>query len=272
MKEERSQDRRSTVLAVNAMREAGGQRNFARSITELVAAAGFSAEVVPVESLSDRPPRPDDYAAVILSGSEAGVTEPQSWEPGLRAITERTIGEGVPLLGICYGAQFIAKTLAGPDAVGTLATPEFGYVRLPLDAASATTEPLFSGIASPIGVEIHYDYIRRAPDGFRILIRNETCIQAMRHERAPIAAYQFHPEVGYDYGRKVFAKLAEEEPRFPEAFHEELQDPAELAQNARFVTNFLEVYAPGALSAGEAGAGGARFPRRPAKPPAGGAH
>jgi hypothetical protein len=136
-------------------------------------------------------------------------------------------------------------------------------------------------------VEIHYDYIRRAPDGFRILIRNETCIQAMRHARAPIAAYQFHPEVGYDYGRKVFAKLAEEEPRFPEAFHEELQDPAELAQNARFVTNFLEVYAPGASSAGEAGAGeipegassageagagGARFPRRLAKPPAGGAH
>lgn len=249
------------VLAVNAMQDGPGQRAFAEGIEAAVAAvaspgaavaareavpphgapgAGTELRLVPV---SEAAAALEDAAAgafshLIISGSEASITEEQDWEGELRRLLDVALAADVPILGICYGAQFIAKHLAGPDAVGKLETAEFGYVRIPLPG-DARDLGLFAGIHDPVAVQMHYDFIRRAPAGFQVLSRNDRGIQAMVHETAPVAAYQFHPEFSYAFAEKVFRRLSGKERRWEAIYRNELRDPEELAQNRRFLTNFL---------------------------------
>ena len=284
------------VLAINAMLDGPGQRAFAEGIEGAVealarpGAAGTARGAASPQGAADAGPvlrvvpvaeagaiagevAAGAFSHLIISGSEASITEEWDWEGDLRRVLDTALGRDVPVLGICYGAQFIAKHLAGPDTVGKLPTAEFGYVRIPLpgDAAerqapAAAAGPgaegvhgnggargarhavtrardlgLLAGIHDPVAVQMHYDFIRRAPAGFQVLSRNDRGIQAMVHETAPVVAYQFHPEFSHTFAEKVFRRLSGQEPRWQEIYRNELRDPEELAQNRRFLTNFLGI-------------------------------
>lgn len=246
-----------SILAVNAMESAAGQRDFAAGIEAAAAAVERPVHVVAVDELEAvrRELTAGRFSHLVISGSEASITEEQEWEAELRTVLDTALDGGLPVLGLCYGAQLIAKHLGGPEAVGKLETPEFGYLRIPLPDASAagaettgTAEPtagrppwtkLFAGISNPVGIEMHYDCIRAAPPGFSVLSRSDRAIQIMVHEEAPVVAYQFHPEFSYDFAEQVFAERAAEEPRWQEIYLNELADPRELEQNVRFLTNAL---------------------------------
>ena len=243
-----------SILAVNAMERAAGQRDFAAGIEAAAAAAERPVHIVAVDEVDAFTGElaAGRFSHLVISGSEASITEEQEWEAGLRAVLDAALDGGFPVLGLCYGAQLIAKHLGGPEAVGKLETPEFGYVRIPLpDASSAEPAPppagrppwagLFAGIENPVGIEMHYDCIRAAPPGFRVLSRSDRAIQIMVHEEAPVVAYQFHPEFSYDFADQVFAERAVEEPRWQEIYRNELSGSRELEQNVRFLTNALSL-------------------------------
>ena len=111
---------------------------------------------------------------------------------------------GVPILGICYGAQLIAYTLGG--TVKTAPVSEYGHTEVEVD----TTNVLFDGV-SPTTVTwmSHTDYIAEAPAGFAITGHTPVCpVAAMSNDTDKIYAVQFHPEVMHSVeGMKVLSNF-----------------------------------------------------------------
>ena len=98
---------------------------------------------------------------------------------------------GIPVLGICYGAQLTAWSLGG--TVAPCATSEYGKTAMEVDPACA----LFKGLsAQQIGLMSHTDQITVLPQGFTSTAHTASCPNAaMACPARKIYAVQFHPEV-----------------------------------------------------------------------------
>ncbi len=98
---------------------------------------------------------------------------------------------GLPVLGICYGMQTMAKQLGGQVAPGT--KREYGHAFLHL---SEVDSPLFAGIDNPTQVWMsHGDRIEAMPQGFRSLAYTENSPIAVMGRDDNVFGLQFHPEV-----------------------------------------------------------------------------
>jgi GMP synthase (glutamine-hydrolysing) len=160
---------------------------YAQLIARRVREAHVYSEIVPrtmplSEMLARKP------AGIILSGGPASVHVPgaPSMDPGL-------YDSGVPVLGICYGAQLIAQQLGGE--VARTGVAEYGRTALELTAGSA----LFAGLPSEQDVWMsHADSIVQAPGGFRVTARTGAVpVAALEDGDRAIYAVQFHPEVAH---------------------------------------------------------------------------
>jgi GMP synthase (glutamine-hydrolysing) len=124
---------------------------------------------------------------VVLSGSPYSVNDADAFKTDLSAIRGK-----YPLLGICYGAQFLAYSSAGE--VNSAGAHEYGRAHLEtLDSAN----PLFTGIAAGKQVWMsHGDTITRLPADFRIIAStNDVAAAAFNINGEPTWGVQFHPEV-----------------------------------------------------------------------------
>lgn len=135
-----------------------------------------------------RIPEPDDTTkGIILSGSPYSVTDEKAPAPDLTKVLGK-----VPLLGVCYGAQYIAKHSGG--VVESSETREYGRANLEtLD----NTNPLFKNIDKDCQVWMsHGDTITSLPKGFDVVASTKDVKIAAYH--LPIRnvfGIQFHPEV-----------------------------------------------------------------------------
>ncbi len=133
---------------------------------------------------------PDDDAdviGVILSGSPYSVYDSQAFKTDLDRFRGR-----LPVLGICYGAQYISHALGGK--VEPAGSREYGRANLTtIDTAS----PLLCGFS--LGSQVwmsHGDTITALPPGFRsIASTNHVANAAYAADDEPIWGVQFHPEV-----------------------------------------------------------------------------
>ena len=98
---------------------------------------------------------------------------------------------GIPVLGICYGAQLIAATLGG--TVDNSEVKEYGNTEVTYHCDSV----LFQNIdKTSIAWMSHTDYISALPAGFTATATTSHCpVAAMEHSEKKIFALQFHPEV-----------------------------------------------------------------------------
>lgn len=98
---------------------------------------------------------------------------------------------GIPVLGICYGAQLMAYTLGGN--VEHAETREYGKS----DVSYDTTSLLFKGVnENNVCWMSHTDYISEPPADFRVIGKTATCpVAAMENARKGFYGVQFHPEV-----------------------------------------------------------------------------
>lgn len=130
---------------------------------------------------------PDDpYDLVVLMGSPWSVYEDrvQGWlVPELDFIRSR-LSAGVPMLGICFGAQAMSAALGG--SVSHAVRPEYGWT----DVGSATEH-----IANGPWFQFHHDEFT-VPEGATELARNASGVQSFRSGRG--LAVQFHPEMSGD--------------------------------------------------------------------------
>lgn len=126
--------------------------------------------------------------AVILSGGPASVYADYAplLDPEVYAL-------GVPILGICYGAQLIALQLGGE--VDRTGAGEYGRTELTPIAKST----LLAGWSAPHDVWMsHGDSIVRAPDGFVVTgMTQHAPVAGLEDLARKIVAVQFHPEVGH---------------------------------------------------------------------------
>ena len=129
----------------------------------------------------------DDYKAVILSGSPHSVRSEEAPQPDLSKI------KGLkPLLGVCYGAQYLAHFYGGE--VGASKTREYGRANLSFVDHS---NELFEGIEKDSQVWMsHSDTILHLPDTYkRIASTHDVENAAYKIEGEDTYAIQFHPEV-----------------------------------------------------------------------------
>ncbi len=103
---------------------------------------------------------------------------------------------GVPILGICYGAQFMSYALGGDIRTAEDSSQsEFGKTITSIDCSS----PLFNHISiNTITWMSHNDYIKHIPDGFRRIALTQKCpYAAIENEEKQLYGVQFHPEVNH---------------------------------------------------------------------------
>jgi GMP synthase (glutamine-hydrolysing) len=134
---------------------------------------------------------------IILSGSPSSVKDKAAPVANLNPVLGR-----LPVLGICYGAQFIAYLDGGEVASST--TREYGRAKLESDPNSE----LFSGISEGSQVWMsHGDTILRLPEKFRITGSTaDVGIAAFQNDEKKIFGIQFHPEVYHTTEGKLILK------------------------------------------------------------------
>ncbi|MDR2754050.1 MAG: glutamine-hydrolyzing GMP synthase [Oscillospiraceae bacterium] len=162
----------------------GGQYShlIARRVRDLNVYCEVKPYTTPPETLRALHP-----AGIILTGGPNSVYDPQSPK-----CDKALLALGVPVLGICYGAQLIAFLAGG--TVSSAAKGEYGRVTLGVQAPAG---PLFAGVASGQTCWMsHTDCISQTPQGFAVTAQTDNCpIAAMEDPRRKLYAVQFHPEV-----------------------------------------------------------------------------
>ena len=101
---------------------------------------------------------------------------------------------GVPILGICYGMQWMAHTLGGTVSPGD--QREFGYARVETEDSALTGE-IYDDAPKQLDVWMsHGDKVTGLPEGFRRVGHTPSCpIAIMEHADKHLYGVQFHPEV-----------------------------------------------------------------------------
>src|SRR5215210_4035503 len=125
---------------------------------------------------------------IILSGGPASV-----YEPGAPKMDPAIYGQGVPILGLCYGMQLGCQIL-GAEVVGSNRR-EFG--RAPIRVLDPDT--VLAGVPRETIVWMsHGDQVKAATGDFDTLAATDTCpVAAVRHRTKPFFGLQFHPEVSH---------------------------------------------------------------------------
>ena len=141
-------------------------------------------EILPYNKFPNDDP---SVIGVILSGSPYSVHDPEAFKVDL----SQFVGK-LPVLGICYGAQFISHTLGG--RVEKADSREYGRANL---QTVDTTNPLFKGFEQNSQVWMsHGDTITAIPEDFKVIGSTaDVTNAAFASTKQPVWAVQFHPEV-----------------------------------------------------------------------------
>ncbi|ONI47396.1 glutamine-hydrolyzing GMP synthase [Candidatus Epulonipiscium fishelsonii] len=159
----------------------GGQYNqlIARRIRENNVYCEIHPNDISLEKIKELNPK-----GIILTGGPNSVYKEDS------PLCDKKIFElGIPILGICYGAQLMAYLFGGK--VSTAPTSEYGRTKVFTDGNSK----LFANVrSSTICWMSHTDYVEEAPKDFKVTSHTKTCPVASM-EKDNLYAVQFHPEV-----------------------------------------------------------------------------
>lgn len=159
------------------------QRNLQREVTGEVDVYKLSEGVFPPAVSA----RDWHYDGVVVSGSQTSVYDDHEWIHEATEWLRRAHTADVPVLGICWGHQFLAQALGG--RVVDMGEHELGY----REVARVGWDPLFEGLPERFrSFETHSDRVAELPRGASTLARNEVGLQAFRVGSA--WGVQFHPE------------------------------------------------------------------------------
>lgn len=142
--------------------------------------------------------------AFILSGGPNSV-----YEPDAPALPGYVLDSGLPVLGICYGMQLMARALSGHVAGSD--RREYGRVELKFSTASALVPHHIAHFPFHVWMS-HGDKVDSVPSGFAATATSENCpIAAMEDAARKRYAIQFHPEVNHtQYGREIIGAFIEQ--------------------------------------------------------------
>jgi GMP synthase (glutamine-hydrolysing) len=155
---------------------------------------------------------------LILSGGPCSVydADAPAADPGMLAL-------GLPILGICYGLQFLAHHLGGK--VRPADKHEYGpaQVSIVAEQQGENANPLFAGLPSTLDVWMsHGDEALELPPGFSLTAQTANAVAGMADPARNIWAVQFHPEVrhtprGTELLRNFLFRICHAEPNWTSA-------------------------------------------------------
>jgi GMP synthase (glutamine-hydrolysing) len=128
---------------------------------------------------------------IILSGGPKSVYDAEA-----PAVEEALFDLGIPVLGICYGMQLLARHFGGK--VVPAGKREYGHADL---MSKSTPGPLFDGFfidgKSPVWMS-HGDHVEKIPDGFEVVSQTDNApVAAIQNVERNLYGVQFHPEVNH---------------------------------------------------------------------------
>ena len=184
--------KRETVVVLDF----GGQYNqlIARRVRECGVYCEIYSYRTDLEKIKERNPK-----GIIFTGG------PNScYEAGAPTYTREIFNLGIPVLGICYGAQLMMHLLGGK--VEKAPVREYGKIEVNTDASSKIFEDVSS---KTICWMSHNDYISQLAPGFRASAFTDNCpYAAMEDESRDLYALQFHPEVLHTQeGKKMLSNF-----------------------------------------------------------------
>ena len=171
----------------------GGQYN--QLIARRVREQHVYGEIKPYKRISVEELRRAGYAGIIFTGGPNSVYDESSphYDPAVLDL-------GIPILGICYGAQLMAY-MAGGTVSSADNSAEYGKTKVQSDC-----NPLFKDVPpESICWMSHTDYISQLPERFAGIAHTDKCpYAAMCDEKRKLYGVQFHPEVTHtDYGKQI---------------------------------------------------------------------
>ena len=170
----------------------GGQYSqlIARRVRDLNVYCEIKSYRTPAEKIAA-----GEYRGIIFSGGPNSVYAEKAPH-----CDEKILSLGIPVLGICYGAQLMAQFLGG--TVASSHVREYGKTPVKFLPGSC----LFAEVPEKsVCWMSHTDYISGVPEGFRVTEISEACpAAAMENPEKKLYATQFHPEVEHtEYGKQI---------------------------------------------------------------------
>lgn len=162
----------------------GGQYNqlVARRVRECNVYCEIYSYKIDIEKIKEMNPK-----GIILTGGPNSCYEPDS-----PTYTRELFELGIPVLGLCYGAQLMSHVLGGE--VKSAPVREYGKTEVIIDKPESK---IFENVSTPtICWMSHFDYIAQTASGFEISAHTADCpVAAAENAEKGLYAIQFHPEV-----------------------------------------------------------------------------
>ena len=174
--------------------------DFGSQVTKLIARRirelGVFSEIYNINQINSEK-NFDNIGGIILSGGPSTVTK-----KNFPKVSKKIFEKKIPILGICYGLQLIAKTFGGK--VNSIQKKrEFGGALLKKIKSSVLTKNFFKNGISKVWMS-HQDAVIKLPKNFiKIASTNNSALSVIENRENKIYGIQFHPEVTHTNRGKI---------------------------------------------------------------------
>ena len=201
--------------------------------------SGINVKITVYDARTDVPqPLLSEFQGVIVTGSHSMVTACEPWSEALLPYIREMQQQQIPVFGICYGHQLIAKALGGEVGFHPLG-PEPGTVEVSLTTAG-TADSLLGLAPAVFTVNVaHSQTVTKLPPGASLLAANSfEPHQAFR--LGNIWAVQFHPEFSREITQYYIDEIADEIRKFAGDPQQIRTACADTADSRELLISFVE--------------------------------
>lgn len=195
---------------------------YTQLITRKSRELGFSSEIITLKESRKRIEAGKRPKAFVLSGGPMSVSEDKSDYDFIIGL------EDIPMLGICYGMQLMARHFGATVEKGLQG--EYGHAKIHFK------DKRLPGCPQEFNVWMsHFDHVVEAPRDFEpILVSQNNILAAIKHKTKPFLALQFHPEVEHsEHGKDILKYFYEDMAKLTKDWSAStmLEEAKELAAN-----------------------------------------
>lgn len=222
------------ILILNCLLEKKSVNAFNKAMENHLGSLPVKYEIIRVKE-GDKIEDLNKYTHLIISGSGASPIDDNPWNSILEEIIMYFVNNKKPILGICYGHQFLVRILAGVEYIRKAEVGEIGFAKIDID-----DNELFEGIKEPIFSVSHYEEVFNLREDFKVIARNHNCsVHAFQYKDLPIWGTQFHPEYGIEDMKNSIIECREKNPDFEKYYIYDLKDENKIHQNKLIFKNFV---------------------------------
>jgi GMP synthase (glutamine-hydrolysing) len=176
----------------------------------------------------------------IITGSHSMVTDESAWSLKLEKYIKKIASKNIPLLGICYGHQLIAKALGGKSGYNKKGK-EIGTVKIK-SKNNALKDPLFKDFPKAFyAYETHYQSVLKLPPKAVVLAKNShDAHQAVRFAES-IWGVQFHPEFDREIMAEYIMNQKQDLVKLGFRIDKLLADVRPCDTSSKIVRNFMDI-------------------------------